>query len=165
MIRLAVNADDFGITPAITRGIVRAHMDGIVTSCFILGNSEGLSDAVRELRTAPALGAGIHLSLTTGRPVLPADRVRSLVDASGRFAPDWRRFVARFPRMRTDDLTRELNAQIDRVRAVVPELDHLDTHQHVGLFPPLVPILTTIPSRHPLTSGRPPLPPPHPCPP
>jgi predicted glycoside hydrolase/deacetylase ChbG (UPF0249 family) len=154
MIRLVVNADDFGITPAITRGIVRAHMDGIVTSCSILGNSDGLVDAARGLRTAPTLGVGIHLSLTTGRPVLPADRVRSLVDGSGQFAPDARRFVVRFPRMRPEEITAELDAQIERVRAVAPVLDHLDTHQHVGLFPPIRPILRTIARRHAIAIGR-----------
>ena len=38
-IRLVVNADDFGMSAAISRGILRAHREGIVTSTSLLGNA------------------------------------------------------------------------------------------------------------------------------
>ncbi len=46
-IRLVVNADDFGLSPAISRGILRAHRDGVVTSTSLLGNVADLDEARR----------------------------------------------------------------------------------------------------------------------
>ena len=38
MRRLIVNADDFGLTPGVSRGILRAHREGLVTSTTVLAN-------------------------------------------------------------------------------------------------------------------------------
>ena len=72
-IRLVVNADDFGMSPAISRGILRAHHEGIVTSTSLLGNTPDLPQARAMLAEAPALGVGVHLALCGGRPVAPPD--------------------------------------------------------------------------------------------
>ena len=70
-IRLVVNADGFGMDAAITRGTLRAHREGIVTSTSVIGNCAD-PDAIRtELDPAPALGIGGHLTLTGGAPVAP----------------------------------------------------------------------------------------------
>ena len=36
--KLIVNADDFGRTPSVTEGILRAHKEGIVTSTTAMMN-------------------------------------------------------------------------------------------------------------------------------
>jgi hypothetical protein len=38
-IRLVVNADDFGMSQSISRGVLRAHRDGIVTSTSCWGTA------------------------------------------------------------------------------------------------------------------------------
>ena len=62
-IRLVVNADDFGMSGAISRGILRAHRDGIVTSTSLMGNAADLPAAKAMLSEAPNLGVGVHLAL------------------------------------------------------------------------------------------------------
>jgi len=74
-IRLVVNADDFGLSPAISRGILRAHRDGIVTSTSLLGNCADLDGARALLAEAPNLGVGVHLALVEGGPVADPARV------------------------------------------------------------------------------------------
>ena len=131
MRRLIVNADDFGLTPAVSRGILAAHRHGIVTSTTVLVNGPLDDELLDELRDSD-LGAGIHLNLTLGKPLT---RGASLVDASGRFIRDARRAAARAS---GNDVGREIDAQIDRfITRVRRQPTHLDTHHHVGLHPPV----------------------------
>src|SRR5207248_8041444 len=84
--RLVVNADDFGLSTGVNRGILEAHAAGVVSSVSVLVNTPGWTDALRRLRDlgpAPGLGVGLHLNLTMGRPVSWG---ASLADArTGRF--------------------------------------------------------------------------------
>jgi chitin disaccharide deacetylase len=130
--RLIVNADDFGLTPGITRGILEAHHKGVVTSTTALVSSPFAADAIQQaIDGAPSLGLGLHLAISgTGRPVLPPVEVRSLVRDDGRFYPfsDW---LYLFDQFDPDDIRRELEAQCDRfVDLAGRPPDHLDGHHH-----------------------------------
>ena len=85
---LIVNADDFNRSPGVSRGIVEAHEKGIVTSTTVMVNLPGLRASLDLLRGYPRLGVGLHVNLTFGSPVVPAEQVPSLVDAEGRFWSD-----------------------------------------------------------------------------
>lgn len=133
---LIVNADDFGLTPAVSRGILRGHRDGIVTSTSALVVAPGFSESARLLREAPALGVGVHLAAVGEDPPLsPASRIASLVGAGGRFPRDWKAFLMRSPRVRSADLEAEFAAQIEEASSAGLSIDHLDTHQHLHLLP------------------------------
>ena len=41
-----INADDFGLSPGVNRGILSAFRDGVVTSTTMLANMSGFDDAV-----------------------------------------------------------------------------------------------------------------------
>src|SRR4051794_34872451 len=57
---LIVNADDFGQSAAITRGIVRAHEQGIVTSTSLMVRCPAAAEAVKH---AAGLDLGLHIDL------------------------------------------------------------------------------------------------------
>src|SRR6188768_4248889 len=82
-IRLVVNADDFGMSPSISRGVLRAHREGIVTSTSLLGNCTDLEHARTLLAEAPGLGVGVHLALVEGGPVAEPGSVPSLLTGAG----------------------------------------------------------------------------------
>jgi chitin disaccharide deacetylase len=63
MRQLIVNADDFGLTEQVSRGILDAHRDGIVTSTTLMANGAAFDAAVAMSRQAPRLGIGVHLNL------------------------------------------------------------------------------------------------------
>jgi predicted glycoside hydrolase/deacetylase ChbG (UPF0249 family) len=133
-----VNADDFGISPGVNLAIVEAHRLGICTSASLMANQPWASQAV-ELRGAnPGLGLGLHLTLTAGRPISPAERVPSLVGAAGQFHP-LPAFLARaaLGALRPDELRRELGAQVERALALGARPGHLDGHHHVHVVPPV----------------------------
>jgi predicted glycoside hydrolase/deacetylase ChbG (UPF0249 family) len=60
---LIVTADDFGITSGITRGIVRAHREGILTSTSLMVDRPACEEAAALGRECPGLSVGIHLEL------------------------------------------------------------------------------------------------------
>jgi predicted glycoside hydrolase/deacetylase ChbG (UPF0249 family) len=111
---LIVNADDFGYSKSVNRGVIEAHERGIVTSASLMIDQPGAVEAAEYARARPQLGAGLHAEL----------------DA-------WR--VARIPRKGTarssaaleQHVSAQLERQLERFRSLVGrEPSHLDSHQH-----------------------------------
>lgn len=128
--RLIVNADDYGLSQGISAGIRQAHQIGIVTSASVMINSpSALRDLEAARRECPNLGLGVHLSFTTGRPVLPLAEVTSLVRSDGQFL-DFHDFPATLGRLDLAELQRELHAQIEVFLQTGSKPTHLDCHHH-----------------------------------
>jgi predicted glycoside hydrolase/deacetylase ChbG (UPF0249 family) len=135
---LIVNADDYGLTEKVSRGILRAHRDGIVTSTSVLTLAPGFERSARWLLDERRLGVGAHLAVVgEDPPLLSAAEIPTLVDGKGRLRSSWRQFLPRAAtgRIDPDDLRREFSAQIERILAAGLAVDHLDTHQNVHLWP------------------------------
>jgi predicted glycoside hydrolase/deacetylase ChbG (UPF0249 family) len=60
---LIVNADDFGQSVGINRGVMLAHTGGIVTSASLMVRWPAAPDAVRRARHHPNLDLGLHFDL------------------------------------------------------------------------------------------------------
>ena len=137
---LIVTADDFGIGPATTRGILDLAADGVVTSTVLLVNSPFAAEAVADWRAAGSvLELGWHPCLTLDRPVLPPDRVPTLVDEDGRFRP-LGGFLKRLVAGRLDpaQVEAELAAQLARFVSFVGRFPaNVNAHHHVHAFGPL----------------------------
>ncbi len=131
--RLIVNADDLGMSVGVNRGIVEAHRHGIVTSTTAMVNRPAAEDGFERVRReAPELGVGLHVNLTYGRPVLPPDRIPSLVRSDGSFVSVTRGLGLPYTWAR-DEVEAEVEAQFDRfVRLAGGLPDHLDSHMMVG---------------------------------
>lgn len=132
---LIVNADDYGLTGGVSRGILEAHRRGIVTSTTLLVNRPVDRGLIDELK-ASGMGVGLHMNLTLGPPVAPAKRVASLVDGEGRFVRDAREAAQRAHK---DEARIELGMQIDEFRKIMGRFPtHLDSHHHVGRHEPIL---------------------------
>ncbi|MGH8663000.1 MAG: carbohydrate deacetylase [Burkholderiales bacterium] len=148
--RLIVNADDFGLSPAINRGIVAAHRDGIVTSASVMVNGPAFEHAVALAKENPALDIGVHLTLTGLGPITSPDTVSSLVDENLRFAPHALDFARRYARgsLVAAEVRTELDAQIRLARSHGLSISHLDSHQHVHALPGIARIVADLASAH-----------------
>jgi chitin disaccharide deacetylase len=136
--RLIVNADDFGLTAGVSRGILVAHRDGIVSSTSLIVNRPLEAALLQELK-ATGLGVGLHVNLTLGAPLARPERVPSLVDEEGRFVRDAREVAAR---ARVDEVRIEVGNQIDAFRGLMGRFPtHLDSHHHVGRYAPVLDIV------------------------
>jgi|SRR5882724_347029 len=132
-----LNADDFGLSPGINRGIIEAHRDGIVTSTSLMAAGDAFEEAVTLARGYPSLSLGIHLTLVEGNPVLPPDKVPSLVTADGHFCQSLGMFLLKWltGKIRMQEVQREFAAQIERALDHGLRIDKLDSHMHLHLLP------------------------------
>ena len=132
---LIVNADDFGLTAGVSRGILDAGAKGIVTSTTVMVNRPIDPELVERLLDSE-VGAGLHLNLTHGAPIADPRRLPSLVDGEGQFIRDPRAVAAR---AKKDEARIELGNQIDAFRALFGRFPtHLDSHHHVGRHEPIL---------------------------
>jgi predicted glycoside hydrolase/deacetylase ChbG (UPF0249 family) len=144
---LIVTADDFGLTEGVCRAIVEAHRDGIVSATSVLGVGRALEYGAALLRDAPTLAVGAHLAMVgEDPPVLSAKEIPSLVGRRGAFPLSYRTVVRRglAGRIDPDDVRREFGAQLERLRSVGLQVGHLDTHQHVHLWPAVGAVVTQL---------------------
>ena len=145
MRRLIVNADDFGMTGGINRGIAEAQERGIVTSATLMANSAAFEEAAGWARslTSPNVhfSVGCHVVLLDGQPVLPADRVSSLLQPGARNGCHFRVKLNDFVmasfrgKLQPDEIEAEAAAQIQRLQAAGVQPSHFDTHKHAHMFP------------------------------
>ncbi|MDQ0809504.1 putative glycoside hydrolase/deacetylase ChbG (UPF0249 family) [Streptomyces sp. B3I7] len=138
---LILNADDYGLSDGISRGVLRAHDTGLISSVSVLAVGPAVDRAVAGLRDRPGLGVGAHLAVVgEDPPLLTAREIPTLVDGHGAFKPGWRSFTTAAMAGRVDmaDVRREFGAQLERlVRDLGLPLGHVDTHQHLHLYPPI----------------------------
>jgi predicted glycoside hydrolase/deacetylase ChbG (UPF0249 family) len=135
---LVVNADDFGVSRGSTLGIVKAHREGIVTSASLAVNYEHSALAFEQARQCPDLGIGLHVTLTSGRPVADRSQVPMLVNDAGFFR--WR-FLSllnthptRVPGLHKQ-IAHEIDAQFARLVDSGIKPDHVNGERHVHLIP------------------------------
>lgn len=151
---LVVVADDIGIGPDTTTGILQLASRGIVAGSALLVNSPYAGDAVRRWRLqGSCLEMGWHPNLTLDTPVSPAKNVRSLVQFDGTFwplGPFLRRWFLGL--LDPTEIEQEWRAQLDRFRELVGFVPtFVNCHQHIGLFAPigdiLLRLLSELPTR------------------
>jgi predicted glycoside hydrolase/deacetylase ChbG (UPF0249 family) len=137
MKRLIINSDDYGRTPDISRGIREAHLHGVVTSTTCMMNIPTTADDIAiALKETPGLGMGVQLVLTMGRPILPREKVPTIVDEKGnhrKYDP----FIENIPQLNLDEVKAEWRAQIEAyIAASGKKPTHLDSHHHSSYFSP-----------------------------
>lgn len=133
---LIVNADDFGLSPSVNRGILKCFKDGILTSASMLSNGNAFEEAAGFAK-AEGLNVGIHLTLMDGRPLSSGGRVKSLVDSSGLFSKNYIDFSRRYllSGIALSDIETEFRAQIERFISAGLTPKHINGHNHVHMFP------------------------------
>jgi predicted glycoside hydrolase/deacetylase ChbG (UPF0249 family) len=84
---LIVNADDFGASRGINRGMLEAHRLGILTSASLLVNAPSSEEAAALGRTVPDLSVGLHADIRkelSASDVVPGPELRAAL--RGQFA-------------------------------------------------------------------------------
>jgi chitin disaccharide deacetylase len=117
---LIVNADDFGQSAPITRGILRAHEQGVVTSTSLMVRFPAAAYAAER---AGDLDLGLHIDL-------------------GEWTYRDGNWVALYERVEMDERSAiecEIGDQLAEFRRLTgKDPSHLDSHQHVHLHEPVL---------------------------
>ncbi len=140
MKRLIVNADDFGLHSAVNHGIIEGYQKGCLRSTSFVAAGAAAEEAAELARENPGLGVGIHLTLVAERPVLPPEKIPSLVGDDGLLLSDHTAFIKRYMTggVRMEELRAECEAQILRARQLGVRLTHIDSHQHLHVLPGVI---------------------------
>lgn len=156
MQRVIINADDFGLSPGVNRGILAAFRDGVLTSTTMLVNLPSFDDAVRLARENPDLPVGIHLSLLWGAPVSNPSSVASLVEPDGQFPRSLSVLARRYflGTLNLDQVRTEFRAQVERFRRAGLAPTHVDSHKHVHCLPGVLEALAHVVSDQGIRSVR-----------
>jgi predicted glycoside hydrolase/deacetylase ChbG (UPF0249 family) len=119
---LIVNADDFGQSFGVNRGIITAHERGIVTSSSLMVRWPAATEAAAYARRHPALSLGLHLDLG------------EWVYRNG----TWEAVYEVVSRQDDAAVATEVESQLAAFRRLVGrDPTHLDSHQHVHLQEPV----------------------------
>ncbi len=142
---LIFNADDYGLSPAICRGIL-ASGQGVVRSTTVMANYVRV-DEVLGLESSN-LSAGAHLNISAGAPLTKYYPAALLTD-DGRFNKTlalleftWEASLFR------NAVLNEWQAQLTRLMELGVKLTHIDSHHHTHLLAPLFPLAVTLARRH-----------------
>jgi predicted glycoside hydrolase/deacetylase ChbG (UPF0249 family) len=113
---LIVNADDFGASTGINRGILECHTHGVLTSASLMVDGAAAAEAAALVRDHPSLSIGLHW------------------DVVGEDDRD-------FDPANLDAAAAELARQLDRFVALTGRAPtHVDSHKHVHRHEVLQPV-------------------------
>jgi chitin disaccharide deacetylase len=127
---LIVNADDFGRSPAINAGVIRAHETfGIVTSASLMVRWAAAATAANYVRSGRLLDIGLHVDLGEW----------------ARDAAQWRTIYEVAPLEDAAAVEREVRFQLETFRELIGrDPTHLDSHQHVHRHEPMRSVLNRL---------------------
>lgn len=132
-----INADDFGLSEGINKGIIEAYKNGILTSTSICANGDSFYSAVKLAKEFPDLDIGIHLILVGEKPLSEPKKVKSLIDKNGNFHKSASEFTKRYLLGKIDlsEVKLELGLQFSKISNSGLRISHIDSHQHVHVLP------------------------------
>lgn len=121
---LIINADDFGYSRGINRGIADAHTKGLLTSAGMMVNTPATLEAVRMAADLPNLSIGLHVNFTN-----EAQRLVEFDD----------------PKICRDELRRQFDRFLELMKRMPT---HIDSHQHVHRHPGRAPHFLALADEH-----------------
>src|SRR6516165_6561029 len=113
---LIFNADDFGASAGVNRGIVECHVNGVLTSTSLMVTGRALREAAAISRDHPGLAVGLHWDV---------------------WGEDEREFDIDNVTAVRDEFRRQLD-EFERVIGKLPT--HVDSHQHAHREEHLMPV-------------------------
>jgi chitin disaccharide deacetylase len=126
--RVIVNADDFGRSRGINRGVAMAHETGVVTSASLMVRWPAAIEAAALARSMPRLSVGLHVD------------VWEWVYRGGR----WEQVYA-VAEEDPEAVTSESRRQLTRFRTLLGrDPSHLDSHQNAHRWEPVRSVLVAL---------------------
>lgn len=155
--QLIINADDFGIHPAVNEAVRKAATEGILTSTSLMAGGDAFDEAIEMARSMLSLGIGIHLTLVGGiKPVLPPSEVPSLTWDNGVFCHDYGKLIVRDleGKISLSEVYAEWDAQIQKIMNTGLPITHMDGHQHMHMWPHFYPIARDLAKKYHISCMR-----------
>ena len=128
IMKIIINADDLGLSPAVNHAIFALMEEGRITSATLMANAPAAEEAAQRLARLPRCSFGVHLVGTELRPLSSHPGLAPLLNEKGEFAGNLRR-ISITPAI-ANGIFAEWCAQIDRALALGVPVSHIDSHHH-----------------------------------
>jgi len=156
MRKLIIEADDFGLSPGINKGIKEVINYGIVRSTNVLINFSYSEEATELQNFYPNISIGVHINVTCGYPISDSRKVKSIIDPiTGEFY-GYRDFVKRIThgRIVLKELETEFIAQMQKALDLGLKITHVNTHHGIHRNPIVFMILLRVCKKFNITKVR-----------
>ena len=150
MLKLVINADDFGFSETVNEAILKSFRFGILPSTSIMANGKLFDHAVEIIRSNPKLDIGVHLTLVEEKPILNQNKIPSLVVENGNFYKHAIDFTKKYlsEKISIEEVRNELKAQIEKLLDHGIKISHIDSHQHLHILPRILDITIELANRY-----------------
>lgn len=134
--KFILNADDFGLSKNINKGVVDGYNSGVLKSASLCANGDAFSASVNEIMPeCPDLCVGVHLNLIEGKALKNSTEIPMLTDADGNFNNGFVQLLAKLNNKSfLEQVEIEFRAQIEKILGYLKPA-HIDSHVHTHAIP------------------------------
>lgn len=132
MMRVIINADDFGINEIVTAEIEKLINIGAISSTTIMANGQSLPLVKKIVHDHPEISYGAHLCMDEFGSLTGSDTLYKfgLIDKDGRFIRGAIFEIKDYPEELKRAIIGELSAQIEKLLSMGIPISHIDSHHH-----------------------------------
>lgn len=130
MLKVVINADDFGINKTVTSETIRLLKEEKISSATIMANGDDLEEVRRAVKDYPNASFGIHLCLSEYESLTKSHILYKygIINGSGEFIKRAVFNIKVFPDELSEAIVSELSAQIEKLLSLDIPLSHADSH-------------------------------------
>lgn len=142
---LIITADDFGASEAINSGVYDGINYGIINTVAAMVTFDDAAKSIKKLhRKNRKIGIGLHLSISSGKPVSQPNNVKTLIDDNG-FFKDIDTQLANLNNISLLEVKSELQNQINVFKKLKIPIDSLSSqHNILNLYTPFFKIMLNL---------------------
>ncbi len=138
MKKLIINIDDVGFSDAINCAVKECYLQNVISGVSIMPGGDFFDEATEMLKEINKKEVGVHLTLTgKANPCAEIDKIGSILKNNKYFYTDYFEFMKFYflNKIKMEEIYLELRSQIIKVKNAGLEITHLDSHEHVHMFP------------------------------
>ena len=144
--KIILNADDLGFSKGVNGAILKANTEGYLSHASLMANTKHFDHAIAEiLPNCPQLKVGVHVNLTCAAALLS----ENILSINGELKNTFVTLLFRRKTKRVlEDLEKEIELQILKIKKAGVNISHIDGHEHVHIIPSINKIVRKLAKKH-----------------
>ena len=144
--KIILNADDLGFSKGVNDAILKANTEGYLSHASLMANTAYFDHAISEIiPNCPQLKVGVHVNLTCAAALLS----ENILSINGELKNTFVTLLFRRKTKRVlEDLEKEIELQILKIKNAGVNISHIDGHEHVHIIPSINKIVRKLAKKH-----------------
>ena len=144
--KIILNADDLGFSKGVNDAILKANTEGYLSHASLMANTAYFDHAISEIiPNCPLLKVGVHVNLTCAAALLS----ENILSINGELKNTFVTLLFRRKTKRVlEDLEKEIELQILKIKNAGVNISHIDGHEHVHIIPSINKIVRKLAKKH-----------------